>query len=93
MDVAKRHAVLDAFWRVACEGRRDGVTLQGVAQAAGVSKGTVYKAFGDLDGLCDAAIERELGRRGSTRSSDEISPLEHPLVVNGWIGRHPRLSK
>ncbi|WP_420810502.1 TetR/AcrR family transcriptional regulator [Jiangella aurantiaca] len=58
-----RVAVLDAATRLFAERGVDGVTMDAVAAAAGVGKGTVFRRFGDKAGLAVALLderEREL---------------------------------
>lgn len=58
-----RAAVLDAAARLFAEHGVDGVTMDAVAAAAGVGKGTVFRRFGDKSGLAVALLderEREL---------------------------------
>lgn len=58
-----RERVLAAAARLFAEQGVDGVTMDAVAQAAGVGKGTVFRRFGDKSGLVAALLderEREL---------------------------------
>ncbi|WP_157574575.1 TetR/AcrR family transcriptional regulator [Jiangella muralis] len=58
-----RAAVLDAAARLFADRGVDGVTMDAVAAAAGVGKGTVFRRFGDKSGLAVALLderEREL---------------------------------
>jgi len=60
-----RRRVLDAAARLFAEHGVDTVTMEAVAQAAGVGKGTVFRRFGDKSGLAAALLdvrERELQR-------------------------------
>ncbi|WP_196776905.1 TetR/AcrR family transcriptional regulator [Haloechinothrix halophila] len=60
-----RTRVLDAAARLFAEHGTDAVTVDAVAQAAGVGKGTVFRRFGDKSGLVAALLderERELQR-------------------------------
>ncbi|SEF14020.1 TetR/AcrR family transcriptional regulator [Jiangella alba] len=55
-----RAAVLDAAARLFADHGVDGVTMDAVAAAAGVGKGTVFRRFGDKSGLAVALLdERE----------------------------------
>lgn len=55
-----RAAVLDAAARLFAARGVDGVTMDAVAAAAGVGKGTVFRRFGDKSGLAVALLdERE----------------------------------
>ena len=55
-DPAKRAAVLDAAMRLFSEQGFDGVSMDQIAQSAGVSKLTVYSHFGDKEGLLSAVV-------------------------------------
>lgn len=46
-----------------------GLSIQSVAQAAGVSRPIVYEHFGDLGGLLEALVDREMQRAGEQISS------------------------
>ena len=54
-DLGKRAAILDAAKRLFVEQGYDGVSMDQIAAAAGVSKLTVYSHFGDKDALFSAA--------------------------------------
>jgi TetR/AcrR family transcriptional repressor of mexJK operon len=54
-DLGKRAAILDAAKRLFVELGYDGVSMDQIAAAAGVSKLTVYSHFGDKDALFAAA--------------------------------------
>ena len=55
-DLGKRAAILDAAKRLFVEQGYDGVSMDQIAAAAGVSKLTVYSHFGDKDALFATAI-------------------------------------
>src|SRR5438445_4888888 len=55
----RRRQLLDAALHVVAEGGFDAVTIEAVAQRAGVSRPVVYDMFGDLQGLMLALIDRE----------------------------------
>ena len=63
-DPAKRAAVLEAAQELFSELGFDGVSMDQIAQTAGVSNLTVYSHFGDKDGLLSAVVhahcEREM---------------------------------
>ena len=63
-DPAKRAAVLEAAQQLFSEQGFDGVSMDQIAQTAGVSKLTLYSHFGDKDGLLSAVVrshcEREM---------------------------------
>lgn len=62
-DPAKRAAILEAAERMFLEHGFDGVSMDQIASAAGVSKLTVYSHFGDKDTLFIAAVEHYCGKQ------------------------------
>lgn len=56
-DLEKRAAILDAAKRLFLADGFDGVSMDQIAAAAGVSKLTVYSHFGDKDTLFRAAVQ------------------------------------
>ncbi len=55
-DLGKRDAILAAAKRLFASHGFDGISMDAIAQAAGVSKLTVYSHFGDKDALFKAAV-------------------------------------
>jgi AcrR family transcriptional regulator len=55
----RRQQLLDAALDVLTDGGFDAVTIEAVAQQAGVTRPVVYDMFGDLDGLMLALMQRE----------------------------------
>src|SRR4051794_27309438 len=55
----RREQLLDVTLRLSRERGMQGVSIDAVAKAAGVTRPLVYTAFRDLDGLLDALAERE----------------------------------
>jgi AcrR family transcriptional regulator len=55
----RRSQLLDATLHVLAEEGFDAVTVEAVAQAAGVTRPVIYDLFGDLDGLMHALLDRE----------------------------------
>lgn len=60
-DLAKRASILDAAKRLFVELGYQGVSMDQIAAAAGVSKLTVYSHFGDKEALFTAAIAAKCG--------------------------------
>lgn len=58
----RRSHLLDVAGALVAEGGVDAVTMEGVAAAAGVSKGLGYAYFTNAEDLLHALLERELGR-------------------------------
>ncbi|MEW1648524.1 MULTISPECIES: TetR/AcrR family transcriptional regulator [unclassified Streptomyces] len=54
--------ILDAALRLFAEQGEQGLTVNAVTKASGVSLGSLYHHFGSLDGLFDALTERWLSR-------------------------------
>ncbi|MCB1382380.1 MAG: TetR/AcrR family transcriptional regulator [Notoacmeibacter sp.] len=54
-----RNAILDAAWSLIAENGRLDVSQSAVAQAAGVSRQTVYLAFGDRSALLTAMVRHK----------------------------------
>lgn len=54
---ANRQRILAAARELLAEKGVEGLTMQAVAEAAGVGKGTVFHRFGDRDGLTGALID------------------------------------
>ncbi len=81
-------AILDGAIRVFDREKSGSVTTSQIAEAAGVSVGTLYQYFGDRDDIIDALQEREFERAGSMLA-DKLSPtafssprdLAHAIVA------------
>lgn len=54
--------LLDAALRVYAESGEQGVTVEALTKASGVSLGSLYHHFGSVDGLMNALLMRWLGR-------------------------------
>lgn len=57
---ANRVRILNAARRVLAERGAKGITLDAVAERAGVGKGTVFRRFGDRSGLFQALLDEHL---------------------------------
>lgn len=53
------------------------LSIQSVARAAGVSRPIVYEHFGDLDGLLEALVKREMARAGEQISKTALEDLSN----------------
>ena len=82
MPARNRRRILDAAARLFAEHGVDGVSLDSVAEAAGVGKGTVFRRFGDKSGLAVALLdERERELQGSMLSGPPpLGPGAPPAV-------------
>ncbi len=72
----RREQLLDAALDVLTEAGFDAVTIEAVARRAGVTRPVVYDAFGDLEGLMLALIERE--------EQAALTPLLEIVGVSGY---------
>lgn len=72
-----RTRIVDAAARLLHGHGPAAVTTRGVAGAAGVQAPTIYRLFGDKDGLLDAVAEHELARyvTGKTHAEDSDDPI------------------
>ncbi len=76
-----RTRIVDAAAALLREEGVAAVTTRGVAEAAGVQAPTLYRLFGDKDGLLDAVAEHEQARYVSTKAAvgetdDPVADLE-----------------
>ena len=96
---ARRDQILEVTTTIVARGGFGKVTIQAVSAAAGISRPIVYEHFGDLDGLLEALVEREmdaaLEQVAATRLRDlcEGDPTELMLESLGLfleaVERHP----
>src|ERR1700733_778912 len=56
----RREQILDVTAAIVARSGFGAVSIQGVATAAGISRPIVYEHFGDLDGLLEALVRREM---------------------------------
>ncbi|UFS60572.1 TetR/AcrR family transcriptional regulator [Subtercola endophyticus] len=68
------------------------VTTRGVAEAAGVQAPTIYRLFGDKDGLLEAVAEHTMAGFVSAKaavvaaaSADDVDPLDD--LRSGWLSQ------
>jgi len=77
-----RRVVLDAAFRVLEQQGPEALTITAVSAEAGVASGTVYRRFGDKDGLMtelQAEFTTEFGQRMSAAEPGEAPP---PIVID-----------
>jgi AcrR family transcriptional regulator len=72
---ARRAQLLDVTNELVAERGFAGVSIQAVARRAGISRPIVYEHFGDLPGLLEALVEREMGRALTQISETELGDL------------------
>lgn len=77
IDWDKRQAIADAARERFVQRGFDGLSLEAVAADAGVSKVTIYRAFGDRSGLLAAVVEVESVRM--EQALEALSLSEAPL--------------
>ena len=68
---ARREQLLDVTTLIIAEAGFQAVSIQSVARRAGISRPIVYEHFGDLSGLLEALVEREV-----ERALDQVAETE-----------------
>jgi AcrR family transcriptional regulator len=74
----RRDQLLDATSAIVVEHGFQGVTIQSVARRAGITRPIVYEHFGDLQGLLEALVEREMAR-----ALEQVSATALPELSSG----------
>jgi AcrR family transcriptional regulator len=84
-----RSAIVEVAARLLQEHGPSAVTTRGVAQAAGVQAPTIYRLFGDKDGLLDAVAEHVMSTYVSAKTAtldaaaaEDVDPLDD--LRAGW---------
>ena len=79
-----RERILRATAGLLAEGGREAVTTRAVGQAAGVQAPTIYRQFGDMQGLLDEVASYGFSRYLETKVSRDI--VEDPVedLRRGW---------
>jgi AcrR family transcriptional regulator len=79
-----RAQIIDGAARLLRESGAAAVTTRGVADAAGVQAPTIYRLFGDKDGLLDAVAEHVMAQHvvSKATSVDDDDPVE--ALRSGW---------
>jgi AcrR family transcriptional regulator len=72
---ARREQLLDVTTEIVAEQGFQAVSIQSVARTAGISRPIVYEHFGDLAGLLEALVEREMSRALAQVSETELGDL------------------
>ena len=57
---ARREQILDVTAAIVARDGFESVSIQAISAAAGISRPIVYEHFGDLEGLLEALVEREM---------------------------------
>jgi AcrR family transcriptional regulator len=72
---ARREQLLDVTTLIIAEAGFQAVSIQSVARRAGISRPIVYEHFGDLPGLLEALVEREVERALEQVAETELVDL------------------
>jgi TetR/AcrR family transcriptional regulator, mexJK operon transcriptional repressor len=81
VDHGKRDAVAEVARRQFLARGFEGMSMEGVAAEAGVSKVTVYRAFGDRSGLLAAVVAQESRRLEAAFVGLAPAPAEVPAML------------
>lgn len=88
---ATRTAVLDATWSLMADKKRPDVSLSEVAAVAGVSRQTIYIAFGDRAGLLMAMVQHKdtqsdhVMRLGQVSYAGKVTPADFRRYLEVWF--------
>lgn len=82
---SRREQLLDVTTELVASVSFQGVTIEAVSRAAGITRPIVYEHFGDLTGLLDAVVEREMNRALSQVSETALAPLSDGPPVDLMI--------
>lgn len=72
---ARREQLLDVTTQVVIERGFQGVSIELVAQRAGITRAVIYQHFGDREALLEAVVEREMTRALSQVSETALGDL------------------
>ncbi len=72
---ARREQLLDVTGEIVTEQGFHAVSIQAVARRAGISRPIVYEHFGDLPGLLEALVQREMARALAQISETALGDL------------------
>lgn len=92
-----RRAILEAAWSRAIEGESLDLPLADIARAVGVSRQTLYLAFGSRTGLLVAMLDEkdarspELQRMIAIRESDTLAPEHLWIYLDLWLDYLPQI--
>ena len=79
-----RSRILSAASRLIARGGREAATTRAVATAAGVQPPTIYRHFGDKQGLLEAVAEHDLQAYVAAKSEREPNPDPIQDLREGW---------
>ncbi len=72
---ARREQLLDVTTSIVVERSFHGVSIESVAQRAGITRAVVYRHFADLQELLEAVVEREMSRALAQVSETALTDL------------------
>lgn len=72
---ARREQLLDVTTKLVAADGFQTVTIESVARSAGITRPIVYEHFGDLPGLLEAVVEREMARALAQVSETALTEL------------------
>jgi AcrR family transcriptional regulator len=72
---ARREQLLEVTTQIVVERGFRGVSIEAVAQRAGITRAVVYQHFEDLEAVLEAVVEREMSRALSQVSETALSDL------------------
>jgi AcrR family transcriptional regulator len=75
---ARREQILDATGEIVARQGFGAVSIQAVAAAAGISRPVVYEHFGDLPGLLEALVKREM-----EAATEQVADTRLPDLAGG----------
>jgi len=81
---ATRNAILDAAWTLTVERQSLDLTQAEICRAAGVTRQTVYLAFGGLPGILDAMLDRQDEGSAELREMIALRERERPETEDFW---------
>lgn len=72
---ARREQLLDVATQLAVERSFHAISVESIAQRAGITRAVIYQHFGDLPALLEAVIERETSRALAQVSETKLTAL------------------
>jgi AcrR family transcriptional regulator len=82
---ARREQLLDVTTGLVAEVGFREITIEAVARRAGITRPVVYEHFGDLPGLLDAVVEREMARALAQVSETALQKLSEGPPIDLMI--------
>src|SRR6476469_3336534 len=84
IDMNQRDRILQAAARLLAEGGREAVSTRAVSRAAGVQAPTIYRQFGDMQGLLDAVASHGYATYLASKRERETSQDPVEDLRRGW---------